>query len=195
MQIKLGAKAYSSDDKVVGTVSHIVIYPGTKDVTHFVVQKGNLFTNDRVVPVDEVFSSDDKHVVLRKTALDLDQIPELEPTQYNQTELEGPMNDAPPTTTTRNIPEGAVALKEGAQVITSDGHAIGHVERIYTASGENRATFIQSAKGQLIGSKKKMLPTELISSVMENEVRLAVDSDFLNNMPEQQPDAQQMGSA
>lgn len=193
MQVKLGAKVYSSDDQLIGTVGYIVIYPGTKEVTHLVIQKGNLLTKDRVVPVDSVYSSDEKRVVLRQAVQDLDQIPEFEPSQYVNADLEGPLNDTAPLT--RNIPEGAVALKEGAKVITSDGQNVGHVERVFTASGENRATHIQSAKGQLLGSKRKMLPTELISSVLEDEVRLAVDSGFLNSLPEQKPEAQQMGSS
>ena len=185
MQIKLGAKVYSSDDRQVGNVGYIVIYPGTKEVTHLVIQKGHLFNTDRIVPVDSIYSADDRRVVLRKTTDELTQIPEFEPGQYELAEPEKlPMERG---AAARNIPEGTVALKEGAKVITSNGQNAGNLERVYTGPGEDRATTLFISKGLFLKAHK-VIPTELISTVQENEVRLSVDSGFLDSLPEQEPE-------
>lgn len=187
MQIKLGAKVYSSDDRMVGNVGHIVIYPGTKEITHLVIQKGQLFNTDRVINVESIHSADEKRVILRQAASELANTPEFVRGQYVPV---APAEQA--SAITAGIPQGTVALKEGARVITSNGQRVGNVERIYTAPGGDRATNLLISKGLLMKARK-VIPTDLISSVLEEEVRLAVDSDFLNSLPENIPEMEQAG--
>jgi uncharacterized protein YrrD len=78
-------------------------------------------------------------------------------------------------------------LKEGAKVITSNGQNAGNLERVYTGPGEDRATNLFISKGMFLKAHK-VIPTELISTVQENEVRLSVDSGFLDSLPEQEPE-------
>jgi uncharacterized protein YrrD len=185
VQIKLGAKVYSSDDKQIGTVSYIVIYPGTKEVTHLVIQKGHLFTTDRVITVDSIYSADEKRVTLRQSTHDLEGIPEFDPGQYTPAEAGKPADEK--VAAARNIPDGTVAVKEGAKVITSNGQNAGNVERFFTNRGEDRATNFLISKGLLLKAHK-VIPTDLISTVQENEIRLAVDTDFLNSLPQTGPE-------
>ena len=189
MQIKLGAKVYSSDDQQVGIVSYVVIYPGTKEITHLVIQKGQLFDTDRVIPVESIYSADEKRVVLREATSELAQIPEFVHGQY--VPAESPEHPGDEAAVSRGIPDGTVALKEGAKVITSNGQRVGNVERVFTAPGEDRATNLLISKGVLLKARK-MIPTDLISSVLEEEVRLSVDSDFLNSLPENIPEMEQI---
>lgn len=189
MQIKLGAKVYSSDDQQVGIVTYIVIYPGTKEITHLVIQKGQLFNTDRVIPVGSIYSADEKRVVLREAATELAQAAEFVHGQYMPAEHTDQQDSG--TAMSGGIPDGTVALKEGAKVITSNGQRVGNVERVFTAPGEDRAANLLISKGVLLKAKK-MIPTDLISSVMEEEIRLSVDSDFLNSLPENIPEMEQI---
>jgi hypothetical protein len=44
MQIKLGVKVYGAGDQQVGVLSHIIVDPRPKEITHLVIQKGHPFT-------------------------------------------------------------------------------------------------------------------------------------------------------
>jgi uncharacterized protein YrrD len=212
MQIKLGVRVSSSDDQQVGVVSHVVIDLRTKEITHLVIQKGHLFTKDRLVPMSSVYSADENHVMLQQAANDLMQLPEFEHTQRVLSES-GAQPSAPSSSvagysptgsvpvvasphyieeTIRNIPEDAIALEAGAKVIAGDGHHFGNVERVITPSAENRVTHFIIVKGLLMKSRK-VIATDLVSEMLEDEIHLTVDSDFLEsiNVPEYQSEMQQ----
>lgn len=82
-----------------------------------------------------------------------------------------------------NIPEGAVAVIEGARVKSSDGKDLGEVERIYTDPKEHRVTHIMITKG-LLSKKRKLIPSYWIDSIAEDEIGLKVWKRFIENLPE-----------
>jgi hypothetical protein len=90
------------------------------------------------------------------------------------------------TTTVLNIPDDAVALQEGARVIASDGEHVGDIERIFTGPISKEATHFIIAEG-LIMKERRLIPTEWLSVVAEDEVRLSVDSQFVERLPEYEP--------
>lgn len=85
--------------------------------------------------------------------------------------------------TEQNIPEGTVGLKEGARVVSADGENVGHVERVFTNSGLNRATHLLITEGWLF-QEKRAIPVDWIRSVGEEEIRLAVNARSLEGVPE-----------
>ena len=87
------------------------------------------------------------------------------------------------TATKLNIPDDAVALEEGARVVASDGEHVGDIERIFTGPISNEATHFIIAQG-LIMKERRLIPTEWLSLVAEDEVRLSVDSRFVERLPE-----------
>ena len=90
--------------------------------------------------------------------------------------------------TEQNIPEGTVALEEGAQVISSDGQHVGDVERIFTDPLAERATHLLVTEGLLL-KKRKLIPTRWLSLVLEDRVRLLVGADFVDQLPDyEEPD-------
>jgi uncharacterized protein YrrD len=92
--------------------------------------------------------------------------------------------DTPPVTEVeQNIPEGTVALQEGADVISADGKHVGDVEQIFTETETNRATHFLISQGLLL-KEKKLVPTAWIDTIGERAVSLVVKSDFLDNLPE-----------
>jgi uncharacterized protein YrrD len=84
--------------------------------------------------------------------------------------------------TERNIPEGTVPLEEGAKVVSSNGEHVGDVERIYTEPEEHRATHLLISQG-LLSKERKLIPTMWVEGVFEDEVRLSVETDFIERLP------------
>jgi uncharacterized protein YrrD len=92
----------------------------------------------------------------------------------------------PPVETTRNIPADTVPLKEGANVISSDGKHVGDVERLFVDNDSNRATHFLISEG-LLFKERKLIPTHWVRSVEEDKVKLAVPSRLLERLPAYQP--------
>lgn len=82
MQFKQGTKVHTYDGKDVGSVDRVVLNPNTKEVTHIVIRKGFLLTEDKLVPLDIIASATDEEVKLRQDAVDLDKLPPFEETYY-----------------------------------------------------------------------------------------------------------------
>lgn len=217
MQLVEGAKVVTADGEKVGTIDRVVLAPDTREVTHLVVRKGFLFTEDKVVPMSLVGAATEDQVTLREDAGDLEKLPDFQESHYvsvGPAPLRPGLGDAhwaspvvwyPPmgtwwitgayadydrpqyvAKTEENIPEGAIALEEGAKVISSDGKHIGDIERIFTDSLEGRATHLLVSEG-LILKEKKLIPTVWMNHVLEDEVHLSVDSDLVQSLPEYQP--------
>lgn len=211
MEFNPGAKVFTADGKQVGTVDRIVIEPDTKEVTHLVVQKGFLFTQDKVIPLSLVGPATESQVTLRKNEDDLEEFPDFIESEFVPTDR-GPQSVAvsrnraraiywyPPiggyegfaghtrpqyVVKTERIPEGTVALDEGANVITSDGEHVGDVERVFTDSQDDRATHLLISDG-IFFKEKKLVPTHWINRVFEEQVRLWVDSNLVESLPEYQ---------
>jgi uncharacterized protein YrrD len=214
MQFKEGAKVLTADGERVGTIDRVVLEPDTKEVTHLVVQKGLLFTEDKVVPMSLVGPATEDQVILREDAGDLEKLPDFQDSHYvpvdrgphppGAAHWARPVYLYPPigawwtadsygdyakprhvAKTEKNIPNGTVALEEGAKVIGSDGERVGDIERIFTDPLEERATHLLLSEG-LILKEKKLVPTGWMSNVFEDEVHLSVDSDFVESLPEYQ---------
>ena len=86
-------------------------------------------------------------------------------------------------TTEKNIPENTVALKEGAKVFASDHKHVGNIERMITTGTDNRITHFVISSGLLL-KERKLIPTYWLTDISEDEVHLAVESDFLDRLPE-----------
>ena len=213
MQFKEDAKVVTADGERVGSIDRVVLDPETKEVTHLVVQKGLLFTQDKVVPMSLVGPATEDRVTLREDADDLDELPDFEEPHYAAVEPEpGPVPRQDPSArpvylypplgawwtnslysgyakpqyvvrTKKSIPEGTVALEEGAKVIDCEGEHIGNIERIFTDPLEDRATHLLISEG-LLFKEKKLIPTNWLLNVFEDQVRLSVDSNVVDNLPE-----------
>ena len=201
MQFKLGTKVFTSDEHQVGAVDHVVIAPGTNDVTHIVIRKGLLFGKDKVIPIGEVQSAEANRILLKQSAHDPDQYPDFEEKIQVPSEADamprnsgssldfgaGSVADPGPryvTTTLRNIPDDTVPLKAGTRIISSDDRHVGDVERVLTGpESPNHATQVVMSQG-LLTKTLRALPVEWVSHVLEGELHLTVDSHFLSSLPE-----------
>jgi uncharacterized protein YrrD len=87
-----------------------------------------------------------------------------------------------PRETTRNIPEDTIPLKEGTDVISSDGDSVGSIERLMVEPESNRATHFLISQGTLF-KDRKLVPAHWVKSVEEGKVYLAVSSRLLERLP------------
>ncbi len=84
----------------------------------------------------------------------------------------------------KNIPEGTVAIQEGADVISRDGKKMGDVEKLYTESEKQRVTHLLISKGHF-SQEHKLIPTYWVDRVEEDEVLLNIDSDVVASLPDE----------
>ena len=88
----------------------------------------------------------------------------------------------PPLETTRNIPADTVPLKEGADVMSSDGEHVGNVERLFVEAESSKATHFLISEG-LLFKERKLIPAHWVRTIEEDKVHLAVPSRLLGRLP------------
>jgi uncharacterized protein YrrD len=82
-----------------------------------------------------------------------------------------------------NIPDDTVPLEKGANVISREGDHVGDVERVYAEEEEQRVTHVLISQG-LISKTRKLIPTMWVKQVLEDEVRLSISKNFVEDLPE-----------
>lgn len=197
--------------------------PHTQKVSHLIIKRGFLFTEEKVLSINEVIDSADDMIMLRKDREYIENLPSYKeehfmpveevdnedaevalshkkviPTLYPYPPVENSMAfpigygfDSPKMVRYEemNVPEGTVALKTGADVITSDGENIGQVERIVMNNKTNYATHFVISRGVFF-KNHKLIPTLWVDTVMDETVRLAMSSEVLDNLPDYEEEPQ-----
>jgi uncharacterized protein YrrD len=87
MEFREGAVVISSDGKKVGHIRRVVIDPQTEEVTHLVIEKGFLFIEDRVIPIEKVASVAPDKILLQISVEHLVDMPVFEIEQYLPADL------------------------------------------------------------------------------------------------------------
>jgi uncharacterized protein YrrD len=82
----------------------------------------------------------------------------------------------------RNIPEDTVPLKEGTNVVSSDGEHVGDVDRLFLEADSNKVTHFLISQGVLF-KDQKLVPAHWVKSVDEESVYLVVPSKVLERLP------------
>lgn len=211
MLFKKGVNVFSSDNEKVGTLDRVVMDPKTKEVTHIIVREGFLFKEDKVVAMDLIGSVTDERIALQGSKEHLDELPDYEETHYvpRDAAVDDDMSTLywnPPVDigggygryaffpqsqflrrTEKNIPDGMVALAEGAKVLSEDGEQVGNIETLVTDPKEDRVTHLVISSGLLL-KERKIIPAHWLSSVNDDEVHLSVESRLLDRLPEYHPE-------
>src|SRR5215207_9391262 len=210
MLFKQGTDVFSSDNEKIGTLDRVVMDPRTKEISHIIVREGFLFREDKVVPMDLLGSVTDERIILQGSREHLNELPDYEETHYvpRDAAVDDDMNTLywyPPADdlrgygrymfypqaqylrrTEKNIPEGMVALSEGAKVLTEDGEQVGNIETLVTDPNEH-VTHLVISSGVLM-KERKIIPSHWLRTVNEDEVHLSVDSRLLERLPEYHPE-------
>lgn len=215
MRFSPGARILALDGQEAGTISRVVIDPKTKEVTHLVLHTGVVMTHDKVVPVNLVGVGEQEHLMLRLHVNQLEQVPDFEETHYvpvKDAEVRHRSPGVPPAlppavyryppyrgkveipypqppyaqVTQTNIPVGKVALKKGAKVVSAEGDDLGDVEQVLTNPQTDHATHLFISKGRLLKAEK-LVPIEWVDRLDEDQVRLAVGAQVIQDLPAYEP--------
>jgi uncharacterized protein YrrD len=214
MRLVKGADVYSPQGDRLGTLNRVIIDPNTREVTHIVIEKGLMFTTSKVIPIDRIDPHSQEKITLNSSEQDLSQFDDFEEAHYvdlDTTEYPGsdvtnsfwyppvdyvwwrsgmPAMTPPPPVytvrTTQNIPEGTVALEEGAKVISADDKHVGSIEQLVVDPQDKRVSHFIIGEG-LLFKERKLIPVTWISTIGEKEVRLSVKSGTLERLPAYHP--------
>lgn len=197
IQFQKDADVLNEIGEKIGSLERVVLNPQTNVITSLVVRTGILFgRQDKVVPIELVTAGRDNSVILRKGAGELDILPPFEEKQlvsegdvtdeprtsddlppviygYPGTSVVVPSADRFVTVFEKNIPDGTIAMKEGAKVLASEGKQVGQVESVLVDPDEDKVTHLRISSGLFV-KDTKIIPIHWVKRVAENEVHLAV---------------------
>ncbi len=163
LQLKEGTAVFTSGGERIGEINRVVLDPATHEVTHIAVKKGWLLHEEKLVPMAMVRSADGDRAVLEEDARDLDKLPPFK----------------------RNVPGYAVALKEGADVISSDGKHVGHIERLLLEADSDKVSGLLVSYGLI--PVRKLVPSSWLESVEERSVHLTVPAGVVEGLRVYEP--------
>lgn len=211
MNLVKGAEVYSSSGDKLGTLSRVVIDPNTRKVTHLVIEKGLLFNTNKIIPISQVNPQNEEKIILTSSENDLKEFQDFEEEHFvsldssdhpessnvdysywypppNYPAWRTGMNMVVPAVpaytirTTQNIPDGAVALEEGAKVFSVDDKQVGNIEKLIVNPEDKHVTHFVISAG-LLFKERKLIPVNWISTIGEEEVHLSVNSRTLEKLP------------
>ena len=202
IQLQKHAHVLASNAQEVGSLDRVVVNPETKVITHIVVRMGSLFNKeDKIVPIELVTDTTEDLVVLEADVSTVESMPRFEEKQIVSEEqtlqepsasensqpavislvLDTTTNETYTTETVQNIPEGTVAMKEGAKVISADGEHVGNVERVLADSAVAQITHLMISRG-ILTKEVKLIPVKWVLKIGEENVYLNVNKDSLDGL-------------
>lgn len=198
IRFQKNAEVLNEKGDSIGLLERVVLNPQTKVVTDLVVRTGSLFNRkEKVVPMELVTATSESLVVLRDDDGRLDALPLFEEERIvsdaddtNPSSSEGlpPVIYGPPSGTplvvptqgeryttmiAQNIPDGTVAMKEGANVIAAEGKHVGRVESVFADPAVDQVTHLLISSGMFM-KELKIIPIQWVGLFGEDEVHLSV---------------------
>jgi len=207
MQYTLDAEVVDRRDNKIGKLDRLVLDPRSGDVTHIVVHKGLVLTEDRVVSATRVQRATADRVELSITENEMEDLPRFEQDHFVPLGAEEGARHGvegtpatlypywPPGVSafgmpagvlpyvverTRNVPPEAVVIQQGAEVRAVDGEEIGEVEQVLTHGSNDQATHLVVDTGPMAGNRR-LVPIDWVNRVDERAVRLAVGAALVKD--------------
>lgn len=211
MRIKLGAKVVAENDEKVGEIEKVVIDPKTEEITHVVIRKGFLFSEDKLVPVSLLGIADEDEIRLRAPQEEIELLPDFESRKFllysdldeaykQERGYATPVIMYPPAglghvgmgmpaqpplvaKVEENIPEDSVAIQDGADVIGMEGEKVGEVEEVFIDPELDQANYILVSKGFIL-KERKLVPMDWVQELKEGKIHLAVNTKIIEQLPD-----------
>lgn len=203
---KKGTQMYSSVGEHIGELKRVVLDPVSRKVSHLVVEKGILVKEDKVVPIGLVSDQEGNRIALELTAEELEDFPQFSQTHFvlsknwdkSVEDLKtyryissyhwwnaGGLGYATPRLMHKqlgNIPDNAVALKEGANVVTPNGEKVGFLSSIIADSQSHAITHVVVSNGGL-NPVRKLVPIFWVDKFTGDKVDLLIQEKYYQNLP------------
>ena len=193
-------------DGICGKVTHVVVDPVKRAVTHLLVEPRHWPGLGRLVPLNLVDAATPKEVRLRCTRAEFDQLgfaedtdfaPRTSPEQYSGYSAEQALmwpyyspirgEDMPqtredePTGAHGSLPPGEVEVRRNKRVYATDGE-IGRVEGLVIASGSHHVSHVLLQEGHLFGRREVAIPIGAVTGVVDT-VQLNISKQQVENLP------------
>lgn len=206
MHFQNNASVCAFDSEEIGHLSRVVLRPDTNVVTHIVVRmKSLLKKEERVVPIEMISDAFGNLITLNKSIEEMEVFPLFEEKHFipkdESVDMSPPtfqpmMTGVPQPTpvitrspsekyTTiveQNIPEGTIAVKEGAKVLTADGKVVGKVESLVSdAPDDYQVTHLLVSKG-LITGERRLVPINWVEQLGEEKIQLNVEESSVQEL-------------
>lgn len=201
--IDVGARVVTRDGEKAGSIVYVVVQPPEMHMTNIVVSTGALLGRDVVVPVDAVDRVVEGTVHLSINRDELDRQPDYVDVEFQQPPEDWfassnfgypamsalwPAGTYVPRTDIASIkvnaPPGTVALHEGMDVHSSDGHRIGTVQALETDPVDGDIVAFEVKRGMLF-SHETRVPLACVEGVDDQGVRLNItEEEARQRLPE-----------
>lgn len=201
MRLELGAPVYGTDGEL-GVLADLIVDPGSRRVTHLVVEPQHHAALARLVPIERAIHEDagDGRLSLLCSAHDLRRLPEVHELAYGRlydfpvedpdwdvgiTEVLAPPDGgipglgpeppsaSPPTLIYDRVPKGEAELRRGSPVISADGRRVGRVAELVADEGD-RITELVLRRGWFHRLRKVTIPASAVARVETDAVTLRV---------------------
>jgi len=187
MDFMEGAHVFDAEGQEIGQVSRVVLSPDDGKVTHIVIRQGLLFTEDKLISIDYIESASPDSVVLFDIGERLKYLPDFEDLEYVTTDVADDIGLTGARRTyladvEQNIPDGTVALKQGARVISSDNQHVGNILSVIVDPDSEKATAFVISQG-LFFKTQKMVPLSAVTQTLEDEVHVSMSAYDLERLP------------
>ena len=188
-EFRLGARARCSDGHC-GEVSRTILDPGTRTITHLVIQHKHRSWSGRLVPVNLVDATGGE-ITLRCTLAEFDQ---LEPSEeievaddgggYGQAESLQEygmgLGQRTPAYVSDHVPLGEAEVARHESVHALDGE-IGKVEG-FAVDADRKVTHVFLQEGHLWGRKEVVIPVSAVTAV-DDGIRLNLTRQQVADLP------------
>ncbi|MEX1343099.1 MAG: PRC-barrel domain-containing protein, partial [Candidatus Limnocylindrales bacterium] len=201
LEITSETNVYTAHDEHVGTVGRIVLDPETLAISHLVVRKGVLFSEDRLVPIADIATATAERINLgQEVTLDdlqpfveqsYEPLPDRERPAGSPVEgvrlrmpMSGPVGETMPPVDAelvpvdrRNIPDRLTAVEADATVLDVDGNEVGRLERVITTQ-EGQPTHIVVGERGLMPDRR-VLPIAWVAEITESAIALDASREVI----------------
>jgi sporulation protein YlmC with PRC-barrel domain len=189
-EFTVGTQA-SCSDGLCGEVSRMVIDPGTRRLTHLVIEPKHRRGLGRLVPIDLVDNTSGE-VRLRCTLAEFGNLEAAEETELVEDGGSGGMGPRgaqtpigiphPARTYVEDVvPLGETEVRPGEHVHAVDGE-IGHVQGFRVDPASHQVTHVLLKEGHLWGRKEVAIPVSAITGV-ESGIRLNITKRQVEDLP------------
>jgi hypothetical protein len=195
MRIPVTAALHCSDGPY-GSVTHLIVAPATRRLTHLAVIEPGLWPVERLIPTALIGDSMPRAIVLRCTRAELERLIAhselghsrcahaacaLDDEADMRWSLEFPAETA--LTVPREIvPPGAVAVHRYTRVQVSDGLA-GQVDAFLTTPRSGAISHLVLREGYLRGRREITIPVLAIVGFDEDTIRLSLNKQDIAALP------------
>ena len=193
MDIPVNTDVYCNDHHC-GVSTYIIINPTTKKVTHLVVKEKAFPHIERLIPIELVLETSPQRIQLRCSSNQLEELDSFIETEFTRTVIPEYIGDQfmtwpyviPKTemipVTHERIPPGELAVRRGASVEATDGHA-GQVDEFLVNPVDGYITHLVLREGHLWGQKDVTIPISQIDHIEEDAVYLKSDKHSVEALP------------